>query len=308
MREAIHIVVVRGSGRICLELRLSRWALWLAVLQVLWIVPTLTGAVLSGHRVIAAALTGPRLQRLSSSSFAGSVHDALVSFARVPPPPHPYVPPVPRIRHSYPIKTPPGKRGRLRVYSLHLKESISVDPFDARQRPDPEAFAKINHLWRCRFTGHEAPIDPHLVRLLTTLNDIYDKPIHLISGHRTAFTVNTSPTSQHTIGTAADIRIPGVPTQTLQQVVKRLGARGVGIYAHQHFVHADFRMSRKYYWEAQPHESEHDAMQAERGAAQADKGGDEPAAEPSPGSRFPTPTESKPASASKALAETTRSG
>lgn len=145
-------------------------------------------------------------------------------------------------------KTPESRRGHLRIASMHLPESIDVVPFNEQGERDEAAFAAISHLFRCRITGHEIPVDERLVKLLTTLNDLYDKPLYLISGHRVPYTIDTSPTSQHTMGTAADVRVPGVSIDELREVALELGARGVGLYTHKQFVHIDFRAQRKYQW------------------------------------------------------------
>jgi uncharacterized protein YcbK (DUF882 family) len=145
-------------------------------------------------------------------------------------------------------KTPEHRRGHLRIVSLHHAEAIDVIPWNAQGQRDEASFAAIARLFRCRITDHEAPVDEQLVRLLTTLNDLYDKPLHLISGHRMPHTIDTSPTSQHTRGTAADVRVPGIGIDELREVALQLGARGVGLYTHHRFVHIDFRNQRKYEW------------------------------------------------------------
>lgn len=45
--------------------------------------------------------------------------------------------------------------------------------------------------------------------------------------------------SQHLLGTAADIRIDGIPTQELASIAKSIGVGGVGVYVHDGFVHVD---------------------------------------------------------------------
>lgn len=145
-------------------------------------------------------------------------------------------------------KTPEHRRGRLRLISFHHNESIDVVPWNEHGERDAAAFAAVANLFRCRVTNHEVPVNERLVKLLTQLGDLYDKPLWLISGHRTPFANDTSPTSEHTLGTAADVRVPGVSTDELQAVALELGARGVGLYSEKQFVHIDFRERRKYQW------------------------------------------------------------
>ena len=137
--------------------------------------------------------------------------------------------------------------GTLRLQALHLDEAIEVRPFDEQFQPDPAALRQINHLLRCRVTGNEVEIDPRLIRVLVQLSGLYGKTIQLVSGHRMPRTLSTKPTSQHAIGRAADIRIPGVSINDLKRVAIKFGARGVGLYPEKGFVHVDVR-EKKYYW------------------------------------------------------------
>jgi uncharacterized protein YcbK (DUF882 family) len=139
--------------------------------------------------------------------------------------------------------------GVLRLQALHLGETLSARPFDDLLRPDPRAFLDINHLMRCRVTGEEVEMDPRLVGILSQLSSIYGRTLQLISGHRAPLAKGTSPTSQHTLGRAADIRIPGVRIEDLKKVVIKLGARGVGLYPEKGFVHIDVREKQRYYWQ-----------------------------------------------------------
>lgn len=139
--------------------------------------------------------------------------------------------------------------GVLRLQALHLGETLSARPFDDLLRPDPRAFSDVNHLMRCRVTGNEVEMDPRLVGILAQLSTIYGRTLQLVSGHRAPLANGTSPTSQHTLGRAADIRIPGVRIDDLRKVAIKLGARGVGIYPDKGFVHIDVRDKQRYYWQ-----------------------------------------------------------
>jgi uncharacterized protein YcbK (DUF882 family) len=138
--------------------------------------------------------------------------------------------------------------GVLRIQALHLDETLSTRPFDDLLRPDPRAFADVNHLMRCRVTGHEVDMDPKLIAILSQLSTIYGRTLQLISGHRAPHANGTSETSQHTLGRAADIRIPGVTIGELKKVAIKLGARGVGLYPEKGFVHVDVRDKNRYFW------------------------------------------------------------
>lgn len=138
--------------------------------------------------------------------------------------------------------------GVLRIQALHLDETLSTRPFDDLLRPDARAFADVNHLMRCRVTGHEVDMDPKLIAILSQLSTIYGRTLQLISGHRAPHANGTSETSQHTLGRAADIRIPGVSIGELKKVAIKLGARGVGLYPEKGFVHVDVRDKNRYFW------------------------------------------------------------
>lgn len=140
------------------------------------------------------------------------------------------------------------RTGILRLEALHLNEAVAVYPFDEQGQANPDAMAQLTHLMRCRITGTELPIDPQLIEILVRLHTLYGRAIQLVSGHRQPHTIGTKPTSQHALGRAADIRIPGVSAEELKRVALKLGARGVGLYPEKGFVHVDVRPNTRYTW------------------------------------------------------------
>lgn len=138
--------------------------------------------------------------------------------------------------------------GHLHMQAVHLSESLDVRPFDDMGRALAQPFAALRKLMRCRITGHEVAIDPNLIRILTQISSAYDRPIQLISGHRTPNTIGTRPTSQHVLGRAADIRLRGVSLNALRALAVKLGARGVGMYPEKGFLHVDVRKKHRYFW------------------------------------------------------------
>jgi uncharacterized protein YcbK (DUF882 family) len=249
-----RLVVVGGASRSTREVRFATGLT--AVLLWLTIGLPLGAGVLLGARHAKAQRHAPSLWSLAALASAdmqpisrrapyvvlarSTALPVAPTFEPPPAPPEPVLGLVP--------KTPEHRRGHFRMASMRHPESIDVVPWNEHGERDEAAFLAISHLFRCRITGHELPIDEHLVKLLTKLNDLYDKPLYLISGHRVPYTIDTSPTSQHTMGTAADVRIPGVSIDELREVALELGARGVGLYTHKQFVHIDFRAQRKYQW------------------------------------------------------------
>lgn len=77
-------------------------------------------------------------------------------------------------------------------------------------------------------------------------------PYHIIiqSGYRTpefnATIRGAAKDSQHTRGTAADIRIPGLSVENLKRLAQAVGAGGVGLYQHKGFIHVDVGRVRQW--------------------------------------------------------------
>jgi uncharacterized protein YcbK (DUF882 family) len=160
------------------------------------------------------------------------------------------------------------------LQATHLSESTRIQAFDDQGMPRAEGFAAVTHLMRCRVTGEEVATDPRLVRLLARLGALYGKPIQLISGHRAVDTLGTSPTSQHALGRAADIRIPGVPIEELRRRAIELGAVGVGLYPEKGFVHVDVRRKARFHWAYTETTGEQPSERFMLGGARASLGGE----------------------------------
>jgi uncharacterized protein YcbK (DUF882 family) len=77
-----------------------------------------------------------------------------------------------------------------------------------------------------------------------------DLPLHILSGLRTARTNSRTEgaarNSEHLYARAADIRIPGIPSDYLAQLAALLQAGGVGIYLDKGFVHIDVGRLRRW--------------------------------------------------------------
>ena len=138
----------------------------------------------------------------------------------------------------------PGVDRRQRLV-LHLPRGgapVTLFPFATDGRSRLQAFARIAELFRCRRTHSQRDIDPRLIRLLSSIvAATHGGPIELISGHRSPRVRGTRPTSQHVLGRAADIRVPGVDLRGLRRIAMDKGAGGVGFYPDDGFVHVDVR-------------------------------------------------------------------
>lgn len=143
----------------------------------------------------------------------------------------------------------------LSFHNLHTGEQLTVI-YWRDGRYDPAALIAINHFFRDYRTGEIKPIDPHLLDLLYKLRAALgtSQPFDLISGYRSpatngwlvTHTAGVSSHSMHMQGKAADIRVPGIPLETLRDTAKSLHAGGVGYYPVSNFVHVD--TGRVRYW------------------------------------------------------------
>ena len=154
-----------------------------------------------------------------------------------------YQVPEARLR-SQPLPRPSGKLEMLSVNDSSAHVSVNIYNQDGSYNDD--ALDELNHFWRCRRTGTEKAIEPHLFEILSLVYDHFGKPLELVSGFRN----QKRTTSFHFIGSASDIRITGVSERALKEFVEELdtGGMGIGIYPHGHFIHVDVRPEPSYRW------------------------------------------------------------
>ena len=146
-----------------------------------------------------------------------------------------------------------GPEWRLAVRNVHNNES--VDAVFARDgRFVPEGLAELNHGLRDWRTGETMAMDRRLLALLVRLREKLElgagQKIGLISGYRSPHTnaalraaggahSGVASRSQHMLGKATDITIPGVTLDRLHGAALALGGGGVGYYPRDGFVHVD---------------------------------------------------------------------
>lgn len=143
----------------------------------------------------------------------------------------------------------PEASGDIWLYSVNFREEVKVNLYDASGELDPEALAKLDHLFRCRRSGEERAVDPRLYELLSIIYDEFgQRRIELISGFRN----QPNQGSRHFHASAMDIRIPGVPMHKLYTFATSLdvGGMGIGKYPTSDFVHVDWRApgEKSYRW------------------------------------------------------------
>jgi uncharacterized protein YcbK (DUF882 family) len=142
---------------------------------------------------------------------------------------------------------------RIAFRSVHTGEKIDARYFNARGWDD-QGLAEINQGLRDWRTGDVFAIDRKLIALLTELRDTLDvaaqKPFDLISGYRSPTTnsglrkaggshTGVATKSQHMLGKATDIALPGISLDRLRAAARAAAKGGVGFYPTDGFVHVD---------------------------------------------------------------------
>jgi uncharacterized protein YcbK (DUF882 family) len=138
----------------------------------------------------------------------------------------------------------------LSLYEIHTKESLTVT-YKRDGKFDEEALKKLNYFMRDWRADEATEMDRELIDLIWTLHTQLGskKPIHLISGYRSAGTNaklrkaggGQAKKSQHIEGKAADIHFPDVSVKTLRNSALVHEVGGVGYYPTSGipFVHVD---------------------------------------------------------------------
>jgi uncharacterized protein YcbK (DUF882 family) len=99
--------------------------------------------------------------------------------------------------------------------------------------------------FQCKDGSNLVKVDSELVNKLQQLRETINKPIIINSAYRTIQhnkNVGGSPTSQHLLGKAADIRVNGMSPKELAKYCEQIGFGGIGIY--NTFVHVDTRTKK----------------------------------------------------------------
>jgi uncharacterized protein YcbK (DUF882 family) len=148
------------------------------------------------------------------------------------------------------LRTEPLSRpsGNLHIVSAaNPSDQAKVNIYNRDGSYNIEAMDELNHVLRCRRTDAEKLMDP---QLLTYLSHIYDhfggKRLEIVSGYRNQRKLS----SNHTKGTASDIRIAGVTPKQIRAFAETLdrGGMGIGLYPRSGFVHVDVRSPPSYRW------------------------------------------------------------
>jgi uncharacterized protein YcbK (DUF882 family) len=144
-------------------------------------------------------------------------------------------------------RLPPPPSGNIYLYRPVEKESLKINIFNPDGSYNVDATKAVSHMLRCRRTDTEKEMEPRLLAIISHVFDHFgERRIDVVSGFRN----QRKTTSYHYKGTAADIRIEGVPARKLRAFVETLdaGGMGIGIYPVTGFVHVDVRPPPSYRW------------------------------------------------------------
>jgi uncharacterized protein YcbK (DUF882 family) len=138
----------------------------------------------------------------------------------------------------------------LSFHHTHSNEDLTIT-FKRDGRYDEEALKQLNHYLRDWRTQDQTVMDPHLFDIIWEVYRDVDgkKPIQIISSYRSPATnamlhrrsSAVARFSQHMLGHAMDLFIPGVPLEQIRFAGLRLQRGGVGFYptSGSPFVHLD---------------------------------------------------------------------
>jgi len=154
---------------------------------------------------------------------------------------------------------------RLRLHNVHTLEDIDI-VYRIGDTYQPEAVARLNYFLRDHYTNDVITYDPREFDLLHDILIRLGRPsatIDVVCGYRTqetnemlrASSRGVAEHSQHILGHAIDIQIPGSSTAHIRNAALSLNEGGVGYYPTSHFVHVDVGAIRT--WTFAPHRYHH---------------------------------------------------
>lgn len=137
----------------------------------------------------------------------------------------------------------------LSFYNTHTSEKLR-SVFWAEGRLLDEGLREIDHILRDWRTGDVETIDRDLLTMLHGLTEKVGRPgseLHIISGYRSPKTnaslssksSGVAKKSQHMLGKAIDVRLPGTDLSKLRNAAMAMKAGGVGYYPGSQFIHID---------------------------------------------------------------------
>jgi uncharacterized protein YcbK (DUF882 family) len=153
------------------------------------------------------------------------------------------------------------------LHNLHTLEDIEI-VYRIGDNYQPEAIARLNYFLRDHNTQDVTAYDPREFDLLHDILVRLRRPgatIDVVCGYRTqetndvlrASSQGVAEHSQHILGHAIDIRIPGSTTPRIRDAALSLNEGGVGYYPTTHFVHVDVGAIRTWTYSPRRHRRGH---------------------------------------------------
>jgi len=143
----------------------------------------------------------------------------------------------------------------LAFYNTHTSESLQAVYWE-NGHYNEEVLQHVHHILRDFRTDEVKPIDKKLLDMLAAIHHKMEtsQPFEIISGYRSPHTnqmlhehtQGVATASQHLLGKAIDVRLPGRQLVHLRDMAKSMQQGGVGYYATSNFVHID--TGRVRYW------------------------------------------------------------
>jgi uncharacterized protein YcbK (DUF882 family) len=145
------------------------------------------------------------------------------------------------------------KERRVAFRNIHTNDTVDARFFGA-DGWDKQGLAELNFGLRDWRNNQETDMDPQLMLLISRIRDTLGvdprTKIDLISGYRSPVTnaalrarggehTGVATKSQHMLGKATDLHIPGVPLDRLKMAAMAMQGGGVGYYPKDGFVHVD---------------------------------------------------------------------
>jgi uncharacterized protein YcbK (DUF882 family) len=142
---------------------------------------------------------------------------------------------------------------RIAFRNVHTNDTVDARFFGAAGW-DAQGLAELNHGLRDWRNNESTTMDPQLILLLSGIRDKLgvapQTKIDLISGYRSPQTnaalreaggahTGVASKSQHMLGKATDVHMPGVALENLHLAALSMRAGGVGYYPKDNFVHID---------------------------------------------------------------------
>ena len=134
-------------------------------------------------------------------------------------------------------------RMTLRMVSINARGTAEITPQRADGGFDEAACAQVAQVASDARTNRVHPIDRRLIEMVYEIARHFRAgQVSVVSGYRAE-----SRHSNHSLGRAIDIIVPGVRDRAVAEFARRLGFAGVGVYPASGFVHVDVREA-SFFW------------------------------------------------------------